>query len=483
MAMRPIPIHAQNAPPRQRGCLASGSVSRAWVGWSVAATFYLYDVFLRLTVDVVTSKLQTEFDVGADTVSTAFSSSFFYAYASVQLLVGLTLDYLGPRRTLCFSACLAGGGAFLFGSAQSVEVAMLGRVMSGVGCGCGWLGAIKVTRNSFGSGNHMARLMIGVTCMLGGLGGLASQAPFAALVDVLGWRSAFKVSSVLAALVAVGALLFVDDRAMGNGSGHDEDSSVTAPLNADGNRLSRNQIKPVDDGRNDKTLCQILKKVVTTPRIWLYALYLGGTDAPFETFAGLWGVPFLHQSQGWEHNTAAQATSMLVIVATGCQLAAGPLLSVLKGRRASLTIMCGLALLGGLCYLPFVLANTVSTYLAYACLVGLGVTVGSCTLIWAVISSDPLCQGSETTGMVSGAANTLCIAIDAAMQQLVGAILAANWDGKTVNITSTDGVVQQERVYSKAAFGIAFTPLMVSFGVAASSMILLLLFDKKCQRN
>ena len=65
----------------------------------------------------------------------------------------------------------------LFSFAKLPWVGLVGRILTGVGCGCGWLGAIKVCRVSFGSETRLSRIMVGVTCMLGGLGGLISQYP------------------------------------------------------------------------------------------------------------------------------------------------------------------------------------------------------------------------------------------------------------------------------------------------------------------
>ena len=117
-----------------------------WGGWCVAASFYLYDVFLRLTVDIVTSQLQRDFALDADGVSALFASSFFYAYAATQLPVGVLLDRAGPRRTIAGAALLSAAGCFMFAGAHAAWVGALARVISGLGCGCGWLGAIKVTR-------------------------------------------------------------------------------------------------------------------------------------------------------------------------------------------------------------------------------------------------------------------------------------------------------------------------------------------------
>ena len=79
----------------------------------------------------------------------------------------------------------------------------------------------------------------------------------------------------------------------------------------------------------------------------------------------------------------------------------------------------------------------------------------------SIFSSDPLCDGSASTGVISGAVNTLCIAYDAAIQQCTGAVLAAMWAGGK----DPDG----EPVYGPQAFSRAFVVLASSFFLAALS--------------
>ena len=77
----------------------SAVTTKRWLGWGVSALFFCFDVFARLTIDVIRDTLQSEFDLTASTVTTYFGSSFFYAYAAMQIPMGFGLDALGPRKT------------------------------------------------------------------------------------------------------------------------------------------------------------------------------------------------------------------------------------------------------------------------------------------------------------------------------------------------------------------------------------------------
>ena len=64
-------------------------------------------------MDVTVGDLESEFNITASAVTSYFSSSFFYAYAAVQLPVGIGLDFLGPRFTLAGASLLCALGFVL----------------------------------------------------------------------------------------------------------------------------------------------------------------------------------------------------------------------------------------------------------------------------------------------------------------------------------------------------------------------------------
>ena len=65
--------------------------ARRWCGWAVSAVFFLFDVGIRLSADVVNSDLRSTFGIDATGVSN-IGAAFFYAYASMQLPAGWALE-------------------------------------------------------------------------------------------------------------------------------------------------------------------------------------------------------------------------------------------------------------------------------------------------------------------------------------------------------------------------------------------------------
>ena len=124
-------------------------------------------------------------------------------------------------------------------------------------------------------------------------------------------------------------------------------------------------------------------------------------------------------------------------------------------RRALLSL---LAAFGALAFAPFLFdRSSLPTPLVWGSLALVGLAAASSTAIWSVISSDPLCNGSEAAGLVGGAVNTLCIAGDSAMLTLFGLVLDTGPSHKAAG---------GETVFSPAAFSRAFLLLFGAYLVA-----------------
>jgi hypothetical protein len=229
---------------------------------------------------------------------------------------------------------------------------MLGRLLTGGGCGCAWLGAVKVCRTNFGCSGRMSDTMLGVSNCLGGVGGFISQGPFGALVDAVGWRSAFRILAVVPAALAVLSLLFIEDEPLfeadafdasaageassgGGGALHGVSDDPDGRGGGEGHTKIQTKILQAEqdhgegggrgggaDAEPPPSCMKAFARIATDPRVICYGVYLAGTDSPFENFASLWGVSYLHQAVGWTKTNASWGLSGLTIVATCMQVRA-----------------------------------------------------------------------------------------------------------------------------------------------------------------
>ena len=158
----------------------------------------------------------------------------------------------------------------------------------------------------------------------------------------------------------------------------------------------------------------------------------------------------------------------------------------LRSLRSQLHALTALAVVGLASFAPFLLAPVVAgittvDWLGWAACVALGLATASCTIVWSVISSDPLCDGSASTGVISGAVNTLCIAYDAAIQQCTGA-RTSEGDAPKVYQVHTEGVHTTTPAWVAAkedpgeSFGIPVGTTITVFVSAAAAIFLISIF-------
>jgi MFS family permease len=228
--------------------------------------------------------LMRDLGVGAAVLGN-LSAFYFYAYAGLQIPVGMTLDRWGPRRVLTAAAAFCALGSLCFALSESLGPLYLGRLMIGVGSAFGFVGALTLAGRWFPP--RRFALVSGLTMMAGMTGGILGQAPLAVLVDAVGWRLPLLGATAVGALLAAGIWFVVRDRPP-------EAASEATP----------------ERGPN---ILAALKEVLGRRQNWIIALVGAATSAPMLAFAGLWGVAWLMQVQGMTRPQAAATTSALLI--------------------------------------------------------------------------------------------------------------------------------------------------------------------------
>ncbi len=113
-------------------------------------------------------------------------SAYFLVSALVQAPLGLLMDRFGPRRVQAAMILVGGIGALIFGAAQTWPVALLGRIVMGIGAA----GALMTSFQAVTLWFPMARwpFFNGIVLSLGGLGSLAATLPTQWLIDLVDWH-------------------------------------------------------------------------------------------------------------------------------------------------------------------------------------------------------------------------------------------------------------------------------------------------------
>jgi predicted MFS family arabinose efflux permease len=130
------------------------------------------------------------------------TSAFFFAFALVQLPVGIALDRYGPRKVQVVLLMLAATGTLLFATGSSFGQLVLARAVIGCGLGGCFMSAVKAI-TTWISPKRLPSVQ-GYLIAVGGLGAASSTMPVRMLLQHIDWRGLFML---LAALTACSGLL------------------------------------------------------------------------------------------------------------------------------------------------------------------------------------------------------------------------------------------------------------------------------------
>ncbi len=170
---------------------------------------YVLVFFHRLCPAVIALDIQSSFGI-TGTLLGVLSSAYFYSYAIMQLPTGLMADSWGPRKTVSVFLILAGLGSVVMGIAPNLPVAIMGRVLVGIGVSTVFVCNFKLLSEWFTPRQFI--IMGSVFMSMGGIGALSSSAPLAWVSNVIGWRMTFLSVGIITLLMAVLVYAFVRNR-------------------------------------------------------------------------------------------------------------------------------------------------------------------------------------------------------------------------------------------------------------------------------
>jgi sugar phosphate permease len=404
---------------------------KPWIIWGAAALFFFYEYLQRVAPSVMVPDLMRAFRIEGAAVG-ELGAFYYYAYAVLQIPVGVLADRYGPKRPLVIAALLCAGGSLLFAAAQNLGTAQLGRLLIGAGSGFAFVCCLRLATNWFPE-SHFG-LLVGLTNMLGMVGAISGEAPLASMVHHFEWRGTFYFLAALAVVQAVLILVVVRDH--------------PGP---------RANVQGFQEG-NWPRLFRDLKVVMKNPHSWFNGIYAGCINAPMAAFGALWGVSFMSEVYGLKAETAAASISILFV---GCML--GSIfygwISDFLGRRKPPMIMSGifsLAIMLTILYIgnmPLFLANTLLFTLGF---MGQGPVIA--------YAAGREVNPSAAAGISSGLINTLLIGMGAFSQALVGWLLEQHWTGTMKG---------NEPIYTASDFRFAMNILigLLVIGIISSFLI------------
>jgi len=162
-------------------------------------------IFFRSTVAVLSPALINDFGMTSAQLGD-LSAAFFYAFALVQIPVGMALDRFGVRVTMCLLCAPSIGGLLLFAMGQTVDQLIIARILLGIGMS-GNLMTVLMLLAAWYPVDRFA-ILSGTVVSIGAIGNLLAATPLTYLHLSIGWRNSFLVFTLIDAAVIAAFLIF-----------------------------------------------------------------------------------------------------------------------------------------------------------------------------------------------------------------------------------------------------------------------------------
>lgn len=374
-----------------------------WATYAILILAYMSVFFHRMAPAVVSAELMTAFHTTGAALG-SLAAMYYYIYTAMQIPAGVLADTVGTRILATLGNLVAGIGSIVFGLAESLEMAHVGRFLVGLGVSVIFVGLMK--SNTVWFRERIYGLISGVTLLLGNMGSVLAAGPLAWLLGHTSWRTAFVGIGLFSLLLAALSLLLVRNR----------------PQDAGFPSLRAMEGKAAHAEREHHWL-QEMHRVWTTWRVWPGFWFNFGMAGGLFAFAGLWGVPLLRDVHGLTRDQAAQYTTLTLLA-----MAIGTLLlgwiSDRLGKRKPVMITSALL------YLLVVSALLWSSWTPGVSGMVLFALLGLCGsgFVLTYACAKEVCAPA-LSGMAISVVNTGLFLGAALMQPLFGWVLDQGWDG------------------------------------------------------
>jgi MFS family permease len=330
-----------------------------WMIFSILSLMFIFSYLVRLSTGVLGPELMRDLEIDAAQLG-LLGGIFFYAFAIVQIPVGLALDSFKPKRVIVLTTFLAALGCFLLSDAKSFTTALYGRILIGLGTSAVLMGSLKILSDWFRPNEF--GFLSGFMLSLGNLGALISATPLVFMSAELGWRKCFFSFGLLVILLMLMISLFVR-----NSSVEERNERLGLSLK---NKISKAILDP-------------LASVFSNRHFWFIALSSLIRYGALVSIQGFLGTLFLLDILGYSAQTSGNILSMISIgYMIGSPLAGRLSDRVFLSRKK--VMVTGL-LLFAMTVMPFLLVQTQNTLLWYGVFLGLGffASVGAISFVHA----------------------------------------------------------------------------------------------------
>jgi sugar phosphate permease len=348
---------------------------RRWIIYLISCLLFIFSQFYRSSIAVISPNLVEELNLDTEELG-LISAAFFYAFALMQIPVGIYLDSLGPRLLMTALSLVATAGATVFAYGESAAALIAGRLLLGVGMACNLMGPMKLITSWF-SPRYFATLTA-IFVSVGTAGNIAAATPLVWLTELCGWRITFLLFAMSNLIISILFYLIARD--------HPADKPVRHPTTTAADRLSG-------------AFSGILK-LFSRRDYWLISMGTFFRYGIYASVQALWAGPFLMVTMGLsQFRTGNLLLCMSIGLIIGSPICGWLSDSILQSRKR--VIITGLVVMGSILITLGKLPGNNAFLILFALFFGFGFFSGSGQIMYAHIKERMPLQnaGAAMTGI------------------------------------------------------------------------------------
>lgn len=358
------------------------------LGW----LFILYEYAVRVSDSVIIDHLMHSFSVGPGHIG-VLSAAYYIPYVLMQVPAGVMIDSIGLRRSWAMALLIIAVGCFVFSLSHTIGLAIIGRILMGVGSAFAWTGVVKLVCQLIAVKNRA--FFVGLSMTLCMLGAIIGQAPWLYVTNILqSWQMPYHLAAYLG--VALSLLLFL---------------------------LTRSVTITSDDQKVSVILAHIFS-VLRSKLFWLLAIYMTALSLTQTAFSALWAVEFLKRSYHYSPQASANLASCIWFGGIFGALMIGWLARFFQRQRHLLMLLGVITLI--LLIVVIFIRPAISPNMMALIFFMLGFLTNGTVVIYVMAANMvPIASASS----VVGAINMVNMGGGALMQIVIGCLLSLSSSG------------------------------------------------------
>ncbi|WP_423064132.1 MFS transporter [Candidiatus Paracoxiella cheracis] len=415
----------------------------AWTIFATGVLYYCFAYLLRVYPSVMEEQLRGYFHItaGGFGLLTAF---YYFAYAPMQLPVGMSVDRIGPRRSLIFACLISTVGVVIFASFKNFHLALLGRFMVGFGAAFAYVTALKLA--SVWLPRQYFATATGLVTGFGMVAAIFTDIYLTHVVHFQGFKLALYFPLAVGVILFLLIILIVRDKPF-------KSTTKAAVADEEAHALNFRQLK------------DYLMIMIKNPQMWFIGVVGALLYMPSSVFLDVWAIPYLEQVHHLSPEDAALGVSVMLMGWICSSFFSCAISDVFGSRKIPLVI----AAFGSTIISTIILFDHQLPFLAlYILLFLFGLACGPHPLCFTLSKEN---NAHKISGTAVAFANFVIMMGGFIFQPVVGDILDWLWDGRMEH-----GI----RVYSSTHYTMALSILPVGLFLAA---ILTLFIKETYQRS